>query len=86
MCMILLIPLLINRLPNLLQAFFCCSPCNVKIVDVQQTGCNECGLFAFVNAITITFGRSPVKAKYDQWHMRNHLVATEDATEDGSLS
>ena len=57
-----------------ITGFFRCSPCNVKIVHVQKhTGCNECGLFAI--AKTITFGRSPVKAKYDQWCMRDHLVA-----------
>jgi len=51
---------------KLIISFFCCSPCIVKIVDVQkQTECNEDGLFAVVNAITIAFGRSPLKAKYD---------------------
>jgi len=64
-------PLLIK----LTIGFFHCSPCNVKIADVQkQTGCNECGLFTIANATTIAFGRSPVKTKHDQQLMRDHLV------------
>ena len=61
---------------KIITSFFRCSPCNVKIVDVQkQAGCNECGLFAIANATTFAFGHSPVKARYDQLRMRDHLVA-----------
>ena len=42
---------------KLITGFFHCSPCSIKIVDVQkQTGCNKC---AIANATTIAFGRSP---------------------------
>ena len=61
---------------KLITCFFHCSPCNVKITNVQkQEGNHECGLYAIANATTIAFGQDPTKATISmQPCMRDHLI------------
>ena len=60
---------------KLITCFFHCSPCNVKITNVQkQEGNRECRLYAIANATTIAFGQDPTKVSYNQPCMRDHLV------------
>ena len=39
----------------------------------QQTGSNDCGLFAIANATELCFGGKPSSVIYDQSSMRKHL-------------
>ena len=58
-----------------LISFFHCSPCNVKIIQVQkQEGNHGCRLYAIANATTIAFGQDPTKVNYDQPCMRDYLI------------
>ena len=58
----------------MIQKFFHCSPCNIKLVPSQkQDGLVDCGLFAIANATAIAFGKSPRSLHYCQMQMREHL-------------
>ena len=60
---------------KLITCFFRCSPCNVKVTNVQkQEGNRECGSYAIANTTTIAFGQDPTKVNYNQPCMRDHLI------------
>ena len=47
---------------------------HVSDVTCQQTGSNDCGLFAIANATELCFGGNPSSVIYDQASMRKHLL------------
>ena len=61
---------------SLLKKQFCCSPSSVNVLKhvQKQQGGKECGLYAIANATSIAYGKDPLKMKYNELLMREHLI------------
>lgn len=61
---------------DLLKKQFRCSPSNITVLKKvqKQQGGKECGLHAIANATSIAYGQDPLKMKYDESLMREHLI------------
>ena len=58
------------------QLQFCCSMCNIKLVNgvQKQTGASDCGLFAIAYATTLAFKGDPSQTRYNQKLMCEYLL------------